>query len=831
MSAEERVQALCRDAESNISAGNLEQATRLLQEASTIDREYGKVKETWERLENERDRSPFVSLCQKWVQSLSDDDGEEALDFIHHHDIQVIAAERAMDVLLQYEGDADMADQLVGTLIKKSGARKALATAFQTAPTETFRKLWDYGDDSMDGLVSTLLDAAAWPDDKARTAALRDVFQLALAQLMDAGLDFPARAMKAVSRLLAVESSKLKGIIDADGFDVILSNLDIRQPDSLRSQATIATSKLLESSPDNSHQLISNYVTSRAMKPTAEGLILAFSAAAAVFPMAPAVATQLFLSEGFLSAFVPMVKARKSHRVEQAGLELLSAACIDKTCREGIAKFCRDWLQELTKTAKDPRISSTAALILIKIEDEVIRVGSPLQPPSSGLEEQEAELVNNFKKMVLTPDDASKQNPIEGLAYASLKPRVKENLAKDQRFLITLVNLLSEKKHPSRPALFGGLTIFSHLTTYRPPLSEEQKKMAELKAYANTQKPAEADPLDDDEHVTTRCKQVLDAGIIPLLVVCSKNATQNIIVLILQILFALSKEQKHRGVMSQQGAVKLLLSLYDTVSVQQASSSATKQASLRLAAHAVARILISINPKHVFSSATALSTPIRPLVTLLTDPNSGFGPGTEAPAPSPSPPLLAMFESLLALTNLASVDAPTADTIVRAAWTQIEDLLLSNNDMVQRAAVELVCNLCACAEGVAKFADGSGPAANRLHILLALADVENVQTRRGAGGALAMLTSWQDEVVPPLLKRDRAVAILLGLCEDDGGDDIKHRGLVCILNIITAEGAVGVEAKRRVNAEKGKERIVAIVKGTKTQEILNFGVQVIKALE
>ncbi|KAF2094838.1 CRO1 protein [Rhizodiscina lignyota] len=817
LSADERVAQLTRDADKSITAGSLELALRQLQEASAIDSGNAKLKETWERLEKQRDQSPLVSLCQKWLDSQVDEQGEEALDYMAHHEIPSIAAERAMEVLLRYSGESDVADQLCGVLMKQPGAQKTVAGQFHEQPTDTFRKLWEHGDDSVEGLVVTVFAKSAWPSDTDRTAALRDVFQLALAELMSPGLEHPDRAMKAVSRLLGAEASKLNGIIDADGFDVILTSLDIRLPQTLRSHATVATAKLLQLSPDSAQQLISNYVTNKVVKPTAESLLLAFSAAAAVFPMAPTVAADLFLSEGFLSAFVPMVKTRKSRHVEQAALELLSAACINKACREGIAKFCRDWLEDIASTATDPKRASLAALILIKIEDETVRVGSPLQSRGPGLD-QDTDLVNNFKNMVLTPDDTSKKDAVEGLAYASLKPHVKEYLAKDQTFLIHLINLLSNSRD-GRPSLFGGLTIFANLTAYRPAMSEEQKKLSQLKAYANTTKPADADPLDDDERVTARCKKVLDAGIVPLLVTCSKGATQTIIVLVVQILFSLAKEQKHRGVMSQQGSVKLLLYLYDTVSVQPASVDGglgSKISSLRLAAHAAARILISVNPTHVFGSATALISPIRPLVSLLNPIDDESSSGS---IPSSSPPLLATFEALLALTNLASTDAPTADAIVRAAWPQTEDLLLSSHEMVQRAAAELVCNLCAAPQGIAKFADGSGPAGNRLHILLALADAEDVATRRAAGGALAMLTEWP-EVVDAVLKREKGIDILLEMCEDEDGEDLRHRGFVC----------VGKRAKAEVLENDGKARVTAVLKETKNPEVLSVGIGILKAI-
>lgn len=823
--SQNRVAGLIRDAEASIAAGNFDTAKRQLQEASALDASNDKLKATWEELEKKQGQSPLVELCAQWTGSLTDDDGEEILDYLSARDVTDNDAKGAMETFLRYEGSLDMSDQICIALAKHAGARTALAVDFKKSPTSTFRKLWEHGSDSMDGLIMTLFDQKAWEKEMDRTAALRDVFQLALAELMQAGLEDPMRAMKVVSRLLAVEASKLNGIIDSDGFDVILDMLEITLPATLRSQATIAIAKLLELSPESAQTLIGNYVTARVVKPTSSSLLHAFSAAASVFPMAPKVAAELFLSEGFLSAFVPMVTGRKSHRVELAALELLSAACIDKPCREGIAKFCKDWLQDIAHSSLDAKQASLAALVLVKIEDEAVRVGSPLTRSGSNLD-TDVDLVNNFKQMVLTTDYDSKVDAVEGLAYASLKPAVKENLAKDQTLLIKLIKVLNNAQD-GKPALFGGLTIFAHLTAYRPPMTEEQQKLSQLKSYADTKKPAPLDPLDDDEHVAARCKKVLDVGVVPLLVTASKGASPTIVILIVQILLALSKEQKHRGVMSQQGAVKLLLQLYDHLAVQPSTKAGGKLPSLRTTAHALARILISVNPRHVFQSANALMSPIRPLTSLLT--SASEEDTTPSPLTASSPSLLATFEALLALTNLASTDSTTADAIVRTAWTPLEDLLLSNNTLVQRGAAELVCNLCASPAGIAKFGDGTPQAGTRLHILLALADVEDVGTRRAAGGALAMLTEWV-EVVEPLLKREKGVKVLLEMCADEDGEDLRHRGLVCVGNLLNAEGDVGLRAKEAVKKEGGRDMVAEVIKGTKNEEILRLGVGIVQAL-
>jgi hypothetical protein len=342
--------------------------------------------------------------------------------------------------------------------------------------------------------------------------------------MMRAGEDYPERAMKSISRLLGAEYQNLNGLIDSDGFGVILEKLDIREGKVLRGQATLATAKLFEQSPDSAQSLISQYVVKRVKKPTADGLIQSFSAAAATFPMAPVPAAQLFLSEGFLVNLVKMVSKWKSARLEQSALELLSAACMDRACREAVRKTCFEWIEEIAETSKDSARASQASLILVKINDALPEGEKP--PPSDLSQKAQDELVSRFKSIIIsTGEKEDKQNSVEGLAYSSIRPKVKEDLANDADFLKRLITIMSEAK-TMRTTLFGGLTIFANLTSYLPVLSEEQKKISELKAYANSTKSAARDELDDDVHVTSRCTKVLDASAIPLFILLSTGFNQ-----------------------------------------------------------------------------------------------------------------------------------------------------------------------------------------------------------------------------------------------------------------------------------------------------------------
>jgi hypothetical protein len=192
--------------------------------------------------------------------------------------------------------------------------------------------------------------------------------------------------------------------------------------------------------------------------------------------------------------------------------------------------------------------------------------------------------------------------------------------------------------------------------------------------------------------------------------------------------------------------------------------------------------------------------------------------------------MLPVFESLLALTNLAThPDAAAAEAIVRHAWDQLEDLLLSKNPLIQRAACELVCNLMTCESGVIKMADGTKRAAQRLHILLALTDTDDLTTRRAAGGALAMLTEF-DPVIAGILDRPRGVKLLLSLCEEDD-DGLVHRGVTCVRNLTcAASGDIGRRALEAVKQEGGVEILSNMLKKTRNQLVLQIGVEALKPL-
>lgn len=497
-----------------------------------------------------------------------------------------------------------------------------------------------------------------------------------------------------------------------------------------------------------------------------------------------------------------MTSCRKSHTLETAALELLSAACVDKSCREAIDRYCSHWLKALTEE-REGNHKALAALVLAKNSSE-----SP------------DDITATLEQLVLSGDPETDQ-AIEGLAYTSLQAKIKEEIAGNNKLLKRLVKVLY-----NRPAIaFGCLTVFSNLTTYRPSLSAEQRKMSELKAYANSSRPAPEDPLDDDAHVTARCRKVLDADVIPSIVAyCKQTTSPTNVALIVRILLALARDQKHRGKMAQQGSVKLLLQIVERISTTD-KSTAEAAAIERDASHALARILISLDPSHTFSSSLPASSAVSAIAPLLSQDQD-----------SEQRNLLPTFEALLALTNLASMEENSIrDLQVRLVWQDLEDhLLLSSNVLVQRASVELVCNLMASPNCVAKFVgDGSKREGTRMQILLALTDVEDLATRRAAGGALAMLTEWDAAVTAIIEQKSEngpgGIKALLRMCTDDN-EEMKHRGFVCLANIIKAPGEVGNKGIESIKKADGVGVLQEALKGTKNREIMEIGVDCLKKL-
>ena len=794
-----------------------QEGSRALREAFSLDPHNKDVADALATIQRDESLQPLLKLCRKFVAENDVSSGEEAIWYLnsgHASDVSSdIAAECVQSAIDATKIDEHLRDNLVSSLLQNClGARVYLAKKLKESISVTFEQTFAIGDGAANGITAVSLDAAAWPKESERVDFERDVFLLFLAKLLESGDDFDGRAMKGISRHLAADANRLHVHVDEESFDAILCCLDYRLSREIRSSATISTAKYLEASKEVGEEYLRSFIQTRASKHSTEDLVKAFSTAAAVFPIVTPVVAPLFLKEGFLPSLVPMLdKKSRAIKVEKAALDMLSAACVDAGCREAIGKYCMDWMHHVMDDEEDER-HGQAAVILAKVH------GTPDSPEETKPRRRSKsifDIVPTLKKMLLTGGDVDKRAAIEGLAYASRNPSVKDEITRDPDMLRELLHL-PRKDSVSPTTAFGFLTLIDNLTRYLPTLSEEQKRMLELKAYANASKPAlKPDPLEEDSSVGARCKWLLDSHIVAYLVTLKNVAASPPLSpaslhLLSNILLSLSRNPSSRGPLAQQGAVPTLLSIYNTVQSNQKATSA----------QAIARILISVDPTLLSSH---VSSCIPPLISLLAPEDvSSIADGPRD--------LLPAFESLLALTNLASnpTSPGPATEIVRLAFSLLEDLLLSNNTMLRRAATELICNLCTTPAGIEQFADGSPAAGRRLHIILALSDVDDVATRRAAGGALAGITEFEAPI-KQILERERGLEKLFNLCNDEDSGCV-HRGVVCIRNIVCADNEAGILAHEQVMAENGTNVLKEVLMKSRDQEVLNVGVEALRAL-
>ncbi|EPS32582.1 hypothetical protein PDE_07542 [Penicillium oxalicum 114-2] len=827
---EERAVHLAREAVELFDAGHRDAASRNLREALSISKDNLDVKAAFLKIQQEEESGhPLLDLCRRYAARKDEVAGKEAAFYLRADGLKPpenVALE-ALKLLLDQRAHvlSDIQDEIISGLVRQNtSVRQYFSDQLQISVTTFFDEIFDRGDGAAVCLDTVVLDPQVWPCEDKRLHCESELFQLFLAKLMESGHDLDGRALKGITRLLAVDASRLQHLVDDEEFEVILTSLDSRLPLELRSQATLATAKYLEVSKEAGEKQFAMLITAMIAKGRLNDMIIAFSAVAAVFPVAPSAAAGIFLSEGFMAALSPLATRDATRKkVELSILELLNAACINRPCREIVTKNFSDWLSHTLTNGSDEG-SELAAVVLAKI-----RASETTQPSTKNGEAQEAnagmtDLVQKFKGLMTESKVENISHAVEGLAYSSVEPSVKNQIAMDPPFLRNLVNVL--KRHTAETSvLFGGLMIISNLTKFLPTMSDEQKKMSQLKNYADASAGnarAPVDPRDEDDAVLERCGALVDAGVMSLLVECGRLASPSANDLTAKIMLALARRSKSRGTLAQQGAIKLLLGL----SVSKPNQTNTVSETSRTASHALARVLISVDPAHAFPSTgfPQATSPVRPLLSLLASPN-----GATISVDQPRD-LLPVFESLLALTNLASYprDDSPAELIVREGWPVIEDLLLSNNSRVQRAACELVCNLMTCESGIIKFADATKRASQRLHIMLALTDADDLATRRAAGGAIAMLTEF-DAAVAAVLERPRGVELLLGLCQEDD-DALVHRGVVCLQNLTTASGDIGKRARAAVKEAKGVEVLTSCLKKTSNSAIIQTGVEALKPL-
>ncbi|KDN43171.1 hypothetical protein RSAG8_06324, partial [Rhizoctonia solani AG-8 WAC10335] len=592
-----------------------------------------------------------------------------------------------------------------------------------------------------------------------------------------------------------------------------------------RSLAYIVLAKLCSSSreaspsadnaPDPIAPIFALELDSRLSSTRADSVTSALELLHALFQVDPAAASALFSQPETVSSLedIPDIFSDATSPVLRPFASLLAQAASNSSCRTLINERGKSWLLMQARQTRDSKLQASAAVALTKLSRGI---------PAASLESQTQDSRNIRAKRHKTNRRCVFYitTQIEGLTHLSSSAEHKDTIAQNillVKKMFALVPVVSASSKASAQLrnkfdessmlqrdnsvlLFGIASIVSNLVSYRPPHSQEERAIEQLRrtttpgAKRNTTLPVPVDdPADADSAVAARAKLLLEAGVLPALNALAQNTSIGVRRATGSAYLGLVTEQANRGKVVQGGGIKALLHIAQRATYDRPPNTKgdlTPQDLLSL--QALAKLTITHPPNILFGNSPRSA--IGPLSALLSHKDANT---------------LQQFEALMALTNLAGVDA---DGVLKSVGVRrIEELMLEEHKMVRRAAVELLCNLVGSEEiwerytGEGEDVDQASKAVqSRLHVLMALSDVEDLPTRRAASGALAMLTS-STSAVDSLLGLERGPPRLLKVVRelvspsetepdeegDDEGEPLEHdgsltlRGATIAYNVLT----------------------------------------------
>ncbi|QDZ18805.1 hypothetical protein A3770_02p13230 [Chloropicon primus] len=366
---------------------------------------------------------------------------------------------------------------------------------------------------------------------------------------------------------------------------------------------------------------------------------------------------------------------------------------------------------------------------------------------------------------------------VEVLVFMVDDSAVKDQIATQLMMNAEIIGKLCKGAQSSSSLSFGLSRVFAFAVATRkdmeavPLLTEDSDEDQEARKMASEIMRKQEKQAVEDDDTPQRCSVrklafVKAQGIssLPLLLRMGSPTTKQQIAV---TLFHCASEQALRPVMVQQGALNLIMKL---VREDQKSDNKCKL----LASHALARILISINP--ALLEDVQIAAYVGPLLLLI---------GRDY--------ALQQFEGLLALTNLATAGLELQEKIVAQGFATIEDLQFSQNEMVVRAATELLCNCVSCDKVLASIKDES-----RQKLWISLSFSDDMPLALASAGALAM-ASGDPGVSKSIIDNGLFEDFLkLAKSEDEG---MQHRACVTLENLCANESAMkamALDARKRV---------------------------------
>ncbi|XP_068086823.1 protein unc-45 homolog B [Anabrus simplex] len=522
---------------------------------------------------------------------------------------------------------------------------------------------------------------------------------------------------------------------------------------------------------------VDDYVKSKLITPDIESKVRVVVALTTLLLGPLDVGNTILAKEGIMEMILVMANTDDILQ-QKVACECIIAAASKKDKVKAIISQGVHILKKLYQS-KDDSIRVRALVGLCKLGSSG-GTDASVRPFAEGSTKKLAEACRRF---LINPakDRDMRRWAVEGLSYLTLDADVKEKLVEDRAAIRAMMELA---RTGDQSAVYGVVTTLVNLVNAYEK-QEVIPEMIELAKFAKHHIPQEHE-LDDPDFVAKRLEVLANEGVTSALVALSKTDSQNSKELISRVFNALCSQQDLRGIVVQQGGVKVLLSM-----ALDGTDKGKKQA-----AQALARIGITIAPEVAFPGQRCVEV-VRPLLASLHLECSG----------------LENFEALMALCNVAGASETVRQRIVKEGGIpKIETYMYEQHEMLRRAATQAMTNM-VMSPDVVKMYEGNN---DRVKYITLLCSEEDVETSKAAAGALAILTSVSKKVCRKVFQPANWLDILHQLLANPD-KDIQHRGVVIVSNMIhsckdVAEKLVETDITEILMAlsiirEEGKEKI------------------------
>lgn len=364
--------------------------------------------------------------------------------------------------------------------------------------------------------------------------------------------------------------------------------------------------------------------------------------------------------------------------------------------------------------------------------------------------------------------------PTPSLVELSLKDEKKKS--EPPTVIEAVVALLKSK--PSTTA-YGVLAVLIQLATYpiKPTKDEERERELRIqtlgKSVFDTKADVEIDNENDKFHARQECgricDQILSSSVISWL---AQNAgrlstASHVQLAIFLRELSVHQESRRREREAIQGAAVVAMYLWSKEKPMKLEATTRS-----IAASVVAKILTSVPYEVALTEKVSPLVVVQPLVEQIYNESS----------PRQN---LDTFETLLALTNLASVNSNQLRLLItRRVWERLVPALNSEFVQIRRAALQLVCNLMLVAQSASHFLQHTKESDELLGLLGRSVICDDEDSRIAAAGALAMLAEW--ETAPETIGRStecvESLSRSLGLFMED--DVLLVRVLAALKTIL-----------------------------------------------